>query len=483
MLRDWALAKLAAVSEDPYVIERDGLRLLPEADGAIHSFAREHGYTVIVAATNLAFRDLYERAMADPEMRKLLVIDRAPLRRRTTPSLMKAPPPFYPDLLANTPQEARIDLDLRQYLRETTGDPNWPGEANDPRYARLLVKHLPAVLRAHQNLRTADARRFTDHDFRTIVAFAALGVAEAAFKKLDAEDYWRIGLLGHDVLAELDVLAPTVTRPIREELRQAPAPFCWFTERDPDTVIRAFFLSVILAQHPEKSLSRETLQFLLLDQMHLTDPTSFAAVLENEHYSTLVRSLALLLALDDRLDGHPTPEAHKRIAVALGLNGDAPREPTFAERRLSMQWSHVKEAYALACTLQTVRSELAQGIRTLKVMQTQQLTFTFFRELWNDKQLNRLEYYLSALERRLDSGDFLPRAEGDLPAVFGEALARVRQRIRTITEDVHQHLDIMNQRFQDMVAVQYPLWIEANGASRPHFPVLTSQFLRRCSSR
>jgi hypothetical protein len=38
----------------------------------------------------------------------------------------------------------------------------------------------------------------------------------------------------------------------------------------------------------------------------------------------------------------------------------------------------------------------------------------------------------------------------------------------------------MNQRFQDMVAVQYPLWIEANGASRPHFPVLTSQFLRRC---
>jgi len=411
MLRDWALVKLAAVSENPRVIVRDGLRLLPEADGAIHSFAREHGYTVIVAATNLAFRDLYERAVADPETRKLLVIDRAPLRRRTTPSRMKAPPPFYPDLLASTPQEARIDLDLRQFLKETTGDPNWPGEVNDPRYARLIVKHLQAVLRAHQNLRTADARRFTDHDFRTIVAFAALGVAEAAFKKLDAEDYWRIGLLGHDVLAELDSLAPTVTRPIREELRQAPAPFCWFTERDPDTVIRAFYVSVILAQHlenwplllahvdpvlaplasmsievlrdaapqlvrlhpdqaqrdlaaVEQSLSREALQFLLLDQMHLTDPASCAAVLEHEHYSILVRSLALLLALDDCLAGHPTPEAHTRIAAALGLNGDAPREQTFAERRLSVQWSHVKEAYALACTLQTIRGELAQSVRT-----------------------------------------------------------------------------------------------------------------------
>jgi hypothetical protein len=43
-------------------------------------------------------------------------------------------------------------------------------------------------------------------------------VAESAFKQLDAQDYWTIGLLRHDALAELDELAPEITKPIRDEL-------------------------------------------------------------------------------------------------------------------------------------------------------------------------------------------------------------------------------------------------------------------------
>ena len=208
MLRRWVLTKLEAAKDNKRILLRDSLRLLPEADGGIHGFARENGFTVLVAATNLVFRELYERAIADSGTKKMLVIDRAPLRRRTTQTLTKAPPPFYPDFLANTPEDARIDVDLRLFLKTTTGDPNWPAETNDPSYARLIAKSLDGVLRAHQNLRTAHPGRFTDHDFKTIVAFAALGVSEAAFKKLDAAQYWKIALLGHETLV-VDRGSPT----------------------------------------------------------------------------------------------------------------------------------------------------------------------------------------------------------------------------------------------------------------------------------
>src|SRR5205823_12162779 len=111
---------------------RDALGLLPRADGGLHAFACTHGYTVIVAATNLAFRDLYEQAVAATETGKLLVVDRAP----PGPSAAmpgKAPPPFYPDLLVQTPPEARITLDLQTFLMTATGDPTWPRQVNESR--------------------------------------------------------------------------------------------------------------------------------------------------------------------------------------------------------------------------------------------------------------------------------------------------------------------------------------------------------------
>jgi len=126
MLTDWALGKLEAVRDHDNVLMKDPLHLLPEADASLHAFARENNYTVIVASTNLAFRELYENAVADAETKRLLVVDRAPSRRRTSSSVTKAPPPFYPDFLANTNEEAQIELDLRQFLIEATNDQKLP---------------------------------------------------------------------------------------------------------------------------------------------------------------------------------------------------------------------------------------------------------------------------------------------------------------------------------------------------------------------
>jgi hypothetical protein len=215
----------------------------------IHSFAKANSFTVIIAGTNLVFRELLEHALADADVRKILVVDRTPKARLNKVGPGHAPPLFYPDLLAKVDEDARIDLDLQRFLIECTGDPLWPGTVNEPRHARLIVQHLDGVIRAHANLRQANPGRFTDHDFESILAYAALGVPESAFKHLGSLDYWKIGLLGHRALTELATLSPEITKLIKGELRKAPEPFCWLAERDPDTVIRAFYLSVIPASH------------------------------------------------------------------------------------------------------------------------------------------------------------------------------------------------------------------------------------------
>src|SRR5437588_761308 len=191
---EWFLHKLDAIKDEPTILVRDPLQLLPERNNDIHNFASEHRYTVIVAATNLAFRELYERAAVDPDTQKLLVIDRTPQSRRLARSKGKAPPLFYPDLLARVPDEARIELDLRQYIKEITGDPDWPREVNEPSYAGIVIKHLAGVIQAHKNLRVVQKERFSTHDFHTIVAYAALDVADAAFQRWDNTSYWRVGL-------------------------------------------------------------------------------------------------------------------------------------------------------------------------------------------------------------------------------------------------------------------------------------------------
>jgi hypothetical protein len=521
MLQNWVLSRLETIKDSNYILVRDPMRLFPEADRTIHTFGRENGFTVIVAATNLVFRELYEHAVADPETKKLLVIDRAPLRRRINLSIMKAPPPFYPDLLSNIPSEARVELDLQQFLKEITGDPNWPTDTNEPRYARLITKHLDGVLQAHKNLRNSDPKRFTDADFRKIVAYAALGIANAAFKKLDAEDYWKIGLIGHEAIEELDQLVPEITKPIKAELEKAPAPYCWFAQHDPAIVIRAFYLSVILAQHTddwslllanidpalkplskidtkilheaapklininsaqaskdleevERSLDKEAFQFLLIDQLKIVNPESFTTIIEKERYSTLIRSLALLLGLDNLLSTKPLMDEQKRIEASLFSMGDY-KEALFVDARKSIHWPDLKEAYRLASDIHQLKNELAGFVKNLKVINRKDLSFKLFREAWNDKRINRLEYYLPALERLVYSGNLLPCLEGDLPSVFSNALNRIQQNVRTVVDGIQKQFDEVNKRFQEMVSDQYPQWVKKDSEV-----FLTSQFIRRC---
>jgi PglZ domain len=515
---EWFLHKLDAIKDESAILVRDPLQLLPERDNSIHNFASEHGYTVIVAATNLAFRELYEQATADPDTQKLLVIDRTPQSRRMARSKGKAPPLFYPDLLARVPPGARIELDLRQYLKEITGDPDWPREVNEPHYARIVMKHLPGVIQAHKNLRVIQRERFSTHDFHTIVASAALDVADTAFQKPDDIYYWRIGLHGYQTLEELEKLAPAVTDPIKRQLAKAPPPFCWFGKYETELIIRAFYLSVILAQHasnwklllinvdqalkglttietgtleqaarklveldPEQAqedldeieahLSREGLQTLLIDELAIEDAKNAATVIEKEGYSTLFRTLALLLALEDLIFPRSDVQAHKRIINHLFSAHPA----GFVESRSSLVWSNLKEAYRLVYAIQKAQAELSRSLRNLGVKASNELNFLTFRDLWNAHGINRLEYHLSALKRLVYYQNLLPRESDTLPVEFVDALKSIQERVDELEKEVFQQINELNALFQEMVAKQYPGWLTKDSDL-----LLTSQFIRHC---
>ena len=504
-----------------HVLVRDALKLLDGSQSAVDRFARENGFALVSASTNLAFRETFERVQAESKIKKVIVIDRSSTRPKGTTGFFKAPPPFYPDLLAKTPADARVTLDLRQYLQDRTGDPDWPREVNEPRVARLIVSHLEDVIRAHENLRSADKNRFSDSDLRTILGFAALGVPEAAFKTLDSLDYWKLGLIRHELLQDLKDLAPQVTQPVMEKLRNAPPPFCWLAERDPDEVLRAFYISVILAQHSaswnlllanvdatmkpfsgisketleeaapklinldhqqadkdltdvENSLSRDALTFLLLEQMKLQDAHVFLSVLQKERFSSLFRSLALLLAADNLLGNSPAIEAYKKIIELLNSEERGKNVP-FAAKRSNPAWQKLKDAYLLVDRIHDLRENLANVFKELTVTPADKLTIRHFFIWWNRKKLNRLEYYLSRLERLVDGADLLPRSAETLPSVFESALLRIRQQVRQSSNQVNTQLLQLNHKFQDLVARQYPVWVKGD----PDV-ILTSQFLQKC---
>jgi hypothetical protein len=517
VLKDRVLSKLESVKDSPRVLVSDPLQLL-KPDSVINEFATSNGFTAIPASTNLVFRELYETASSDPETPKILLIDRTPESRRARSAINKAPPLFYPDFLVKTPQEARINLDLRQFLKEITGDPNWPQETNEPRYARLIVKNLKGVIRAHENLRTADERRFTDHDFETIVVFAALGVPEKAFKKLDSNDLWTIGILKHEELSELAYLAQDIIKPIKDQFSEAEPPFCWFGDHDPERVIRAFYLSAILAQHfdnwqlllanidpsliplsnikaevlkeaapklveldsiqaeadlsaLESSLSKESLKLLLIDQMRILDAKSFASVIEKEGYSTFIRSLALLVALEDLLTSEASLSEHRKIYDQIS---GGPKGARFVDIRESSTWSNLKRAYLLAFEIRQRRSSLFEALRRMRVTKDD-FSFEFFRDLWNAKKTNKLEYYLSCLGRLAEGQRLLPCSDDRLPKEFLDALGHIKHQIQETTNKTNDLLDEINLRFQEMIKKQYPSWIAKDGEV-----ILTSQFLRRC---
>lgn len=517
MFLNWTLGELEKRKNRNYLLIRDPLQLLPKVDNQIDDFANINGYTVIESSTNLHFRTLYEAFASDQNRNKLIIIDRTPMSRKNKSTSSKAPPIIYPDLFVKlNPGIDIIELDIQQRLMEITNDPNWPVQVNDPVYSRIIKNNYDAVLRAYENLRNSDNARFTDKDLETIITYSALGIPEAAFYFNQQQDYWKIALLGGDEITELQRDFPRITKNIITELRKAPSPFNWFAI-DVSSAMQCFYLSLLLAQHHERwdllvrsicgaarqfpktdtetifqaaekliderenlfhsklksveeNFSREELQTILIDELKIDQAGPQTTFIEKEKYSNLFRSLALLLALDTALGGLMDDNQKARVLRKLeGSSKDA------VDKYSNVCWNMLKETFLDVSKIQTILKDLKTGIRELELKKSEQRKLIDFLNIWNTKQVKRLEYYASTLKRNVESNDLLPKDKVDLPEVFVSALTSIREKTLILNDDVIDCLNKLNSLFQPFVVANYSSWSEGSDEI-----VLTPHFITRC---
>ena len=511
MIEEWILSQIEPLRRCPLVILRDPQRLIQAGAQVVDGWAEENGYTVLFCVGNMALREMYQATRADADARVLLV-DRSRSDARV--------PSFYPDLAARSGPGRQMELSLRQFLVEQTGDPRWPHLVDDRQLSRLILDNLPDALRAHRQLRQASGTRFTDPDLYKIVLGAALKINP--FKRLSAGEIRRLCVEQHHVLEELShVLPAEVMDTLRRTIAAAPKPFCWLLERDPELVVRAFTLAAILHQHgleyqlllsnldpalhgyreidpgfldqameeqlaadPDRVIADVTdaehflvgdpnrLAFLLPDQLEIDDPKKAFEIIKRERLSPLIRGMALLSLLADLIENKRI-KFHRQVLKLLDGQGQDTALPALS--RPTDQWQALESAYRRAFELYRLAAELVTQAKELTVIPAEELTFAQFDELWNQQRLNRLDYYTSHLDRMLRVGDILPIPLSDCWSQLQARWDTIRAELGQTIQAVSQVQDLIDTRFQDCYRLHYKTWIQDDNAPA----VFTHQFLTR----
>lgn len=509
MLDTWVLSKIDALRDERIILLRDPQRMIQRGARAVDGWGEENGFTVIFCSGNLALREHLRTILPDPEARLLLVdITREDGKL------------FYPDLEVKASPQARLKITLHDFLVEKTGDVNWPKLVNDRNLADLLLPRLPEVLKVHGFLRHISSNRFTDSDLYKIVIGTVLEINP--FQNPSPNEIRRICLNQHDKLTQLDeVLSEGNQQYIDDLIRRAPEPFCWLRERDPELILRAFTLSAILHQHgldhgllltnidpdlhpyrnistkvlddamrdqvsadPEQVLAdvkkveefleekKDRLVFLLAEQLHVEDFEGAVKILKNERLSERIRSLALASLLFDLVQ---TMHFKKHAAVLAELEKQELQADFPVLRRPSEQWQQLLNAYRRAISVYQLLKTLNDEIPALQAADGEGLSFDHFDKLWNKEKLNRLDYYLSDLERILRVGEILPLAKGSLWQSYLDKQEAANTKFKETMGAVGKIMRAINIKFQDLYNKNYTKWI-----LQPDSPVIfTHQFLDR----
>lgn len=512
MVESWILGKIEPLKGDPLIILRDPQRMIQSGARVVDGWAEENGYTVLDCTGNLYLRELFEEIRDEPNIRVLLVD-----RSRQDAKM----PLFYPDLEVMADGRHQISLSLREHLVEVTGDSHWPQLVDDRKISRLLLANLPDALRAYRQLRDVHKTRFTDNDLYQIALGATLKINP--FRRPTVNEVRKLCLEQHQALDELQRLLPeSVMATLQQAINQAPRPFCWLLERDPDMVILAFTLAALMHQHgleyqlllsnldpalhaykdiPEADLNQAMkdqltadpdhvladvhaaekflveepgtrLAFLLHDRLDIDDPQKALAVLKQERLSVLIRSLALVSLLADLIENRNLA-FHRQVAELLEQQAGATDLPVL--RRLTEEWQALENTYRRALEVYTLTDRLAGYAQQLKVKTARDLDFATFDELWNKDRLNRLDYYLSDLDRSLRVGNILPLRVGDFWPSLRRRWEKARDKFKEVTTIVDAVQNLLDQRFQDFYRLHYTDWIRQSDA-----PVIfTHQFLPR----
>lgn len=522
MIESWILSKLTPLIGRPVIILRDPQRMIVSGAEVVDGWAEKHGYTVLFCTGNLALREMYEAIRGDLETgvsdAQVLLVDRS--RAGDTRQKEQRAPLFYPDLQVRAGKDGLLTLSLRDFLVEQTGDAAWPKMVDERELSGLLLEDIPAALKAYQNLRQAAPSRFSDSDLYKIALGAALKINP--FKHLSSSDIRRLCIEQHPQLESLKGRLPEdVMAALQHEIAKAPKPFCWLLERDPALVMRAFTLAAILRQHrldyrllmanidpllheykdiepvfldqatrdqlaadPERVLEDVCLvedalckdpaglALILRDQLHLDDPKAALAALKAERLSNLVRCLALFSLLVD-LIVNENLGFHQGVLKTLDEQEQEPALP--ALRRPSQQWLALAATYRRAIHVHGLIDVLFKTSKQLKMIETKDLEFSQFQRAWNEERLNRLDFYLSDLDRLLRVGDILPLPSSALWKEMDKRWREARQSFQQTVAAAEKAQNALNDRFQDLYRLHYTKWLERSDA-----PVIfTHQFLPR----
>lgn len=520
MIEQWILDKIEPHKRAPLILLRDPQRMIQPGAHVVDGWAEENGFSVLFCAGNLALREMYEPIRADAAAAataeagdtRVLVVDRS----RADADI----PLFYPDLAAETPARRQMTLSLRDFLVAKTGDFHWPHLVEDRNVSRLIISNLSETLRAHGHLREVNPSRFSDSDLYKIVLGAALGINP--FQKLSAPQIRRLCIEQHHTIESLSRILPAdVMETLRSAIAQAPKPFCWLLERDPDTIVRAFTLAAVMHQHgleyqillsnldpglhdyreieprfldeamaeqlaadpdlvladvggAEEFLAKEPdrLAFLLRDRLQIDDPRRALDVLRNERLSGLIRGVALVSLLAD-LILNKNCKFHGQILELLDRQAEETDLP--ALRRPTEQWSTLEGAYRRAVEVYRLTARLAHMAKRFQVASAEELTFDDFDKLWNAERFSRLDYYTSDLERTLRVGNILPVPRSAFWPELDARWEAARTELAGTVRAIGQVQDLIDTRFQDLYRLHYTKWIRQSDAPA----VFTHQFLPR----
>lgn len=508
MIDSWILSKLDPLIGRPVIILRDPQRMIISGAHVVDGWAEENGYTVLFCTGNLALREMAEAIRDDPDAR-ILLVDRS--RQGTL---------FYPDLAVRAGREAALSLSLREFLIEQTGDTTWPKLVDDRELSALLLEDLPAAVEAHRALRQVSPTRFSDSDLHKIALGAALKINP--FRRLAPSEIRRLCIEQHAMLARLQGRLPEdAVATLRAEIMRAPKPFCWLLDHDPAMVMRAFTLAAILHQHGldygllianvdpllhdyreidpvfldqaiaeqltadpdrvledvrdvERALAKNPngLALILRDQLRLDEPAQALAALKAERLSSVVRCLALSSLLADLITA---TDLRFHRSVLKELDGQEHDTALPVLRRPSEQMLALAATYRRAVEVIELMAVLAKAVKALKVADAAELDFGLFDKAWNQQRLNRLDFYLSDLDRLLRVGDILPIPINSLWKEMADRWAGARLELRGTIAAAEEALNLVNCRFQDFYRLHYTKWL-----ARDDIPVtFTHQFLPR----
>jgi hypothetical protein len=513
IIQQWALAHLEQAAGCTTIVIQDHAGLLPDprTDTWLNDFASEHGYEVIIALTNLELRR-HLAQVRQKGIQHIIIVDRWP-QPAAQAVKQRAPALLYPDLLYGELPQALLKVTAQHFLSDLTSDRSWPTTVDDRMIGRILVRDPQSTMAAHRNLRRSKPTGFADADVREIAAFVHLGIAEHAFSQDLAADEWlRIALASHRKVQDLGDVSPELLTVFQDRLRGAPVPFCWLADHDQESVVRAFYLFALLAQHcpkpgqafawiapelsefksmnadqvlkqvaamverdraqshadiadVEESLTSEALEYLLLaeDTYDLRKPDDCVRLIECERLSPLLVSLALLVTLDSLLQ-QKVVLPHHRVEREFLFDGSNPI------------LEHLYQLVELAMDTLDTLSQLKGALKTIATKPAGSVGIGQFRSWWTDSRICLAEYLSSRLSRDLATAAIMPRDAAALPAAFADVLARVLKAARIVEGTVGDDLARFNHAFEDVVQQGFPAWMRGESAD----VCVTSMFVDRC---